>query len=90
MSTKTQVIWEDAVLTPELKNIINSEAQLLVGQGKTDGINQSSAATPVPGQNTNVRTWIDLPTAEEWIIFINSLQVPPVSTAILPEEPEEV
>jgi hypothetical protein len=86
MTRKTQVIWDDVTLTQELKNIINSEAQLLAGQGKTDGVNQRIGNSPIPGQNTNIRSWIDLPTAEEWIIFINSLQVPPVSTAILPEE----
>jgi hypothetical protein len=88
MTRKTQVIWDDVALTQELKDIINGEANVLKEQGKTDGVNQRTGDSPVPGQNTNVRTWIDLETAEQWTIFINALGVPPVSTAILPEELE--
>jgi hypothetical protein len=85
MTVRTSVVWADAVLTQEVKQVVFDEVQILVGQQKTDGINEKLESTPVPGQNTNIRTWIDLPTAEEWIIFINSLQVAPVSTAILPD-----
>jgi hypothetical protein len=85
MARSTQVVWEDSVLTEQVTQVIFDEVQILIGQGKTDGVNVKTENSPVAGQNTNVRTWIDLQTAEEWIIFINSLQVDPVSTAILPE-----
>jgi hypothetical protein len=85
MTRKTQVVWQDEILTNQVKQVIFDEVQILVGQEKTNGINEKSENTPVPGQNTNVRTWVDLQTAEEWIIFINALQVNPVSTSILPE-----
>ena len=85
MSRQTKVIWENATYTSELNDVINAEVDNLVAQSKTDGFNQKTDDDPVPGQNSNIRTWNSLEIAEEWIIFINSLGVPPVSTAILPE-----
>jgi hypothetical protein len=85
MTVRTSVVWADDVLTQEVKQVVFDEVQILMGQQKTDGVNVKTENSPVAGQNTNVRTWIDLQTAEEWIIFINALQVDPVSTAILPD-----
>lgn len=85
MTRQTKVVWADGVVTPELANIIDSEAQLLKEQGKTDDIKEFLPETPIAGQSTTIRTWIDLETAENWIIFLNSLGVPPVSTEIVPE-----
>jgi hypothetical protein len=85
MSIQTKVVWEDSVRTEQLKEVIAAEVGILVQQGKTDGINVQTQNDPIAGQNSNIRTWIDQPTAEGWIIFINSLQIPPVSTAILSE-----
>ena len=85
MTRQTKVIWANGDISPELLNIIDSEAQLLKSQGKTDDVKELLPDTPIQGQSTTTRTWIDLETAENWIIFLNSLGVPPVSTEIVPE-----
>lgn len=83
MSIQTKVVWGDTVLTEPVHQVIRDEIAILVSQGKTDGVNVRTENDPIPGQNSNIRTWVDQQTAEEWIIFINALQVAPVSTAIL-------
>ena len=85
MTVKTRGIWEEAVITEELKSIINQEADILKSQGKTDGINEKFFNTPVPGQSTIDRTWDTTQTAEQWITFIYSLGVPPISYTIVSE-----
>jgi hypothetical protein len=84
MTVQTSVIWNDVDLTEQLTNVIFDEVQILIGQGKTDGVNEKLENTPIAGQNTNIRTWDGQQTAEEWIIFINSLGINPVSSGILP------
>jgi hypothetical protein len=86
MTRKTQVIWDISTYTDDLNEAIKSEVQLLKDQEKTDGAKVTIEDSPVPGQTTTIRTWISLEVAEQWIIFINSLGVTPVSTGILPEE----
>jgi len=83
MSIQTKVVWSDTVLTEPVHAVIRDEIAILVSQEKTDGVNVQTENDPIPGQNSNIRTWVDQQTAEEWIIFINALQVAPVSTAIL-------
>ena len=85
MTVKTRGIWEEAVITEELKSIINQEADILKSQGKTDAVAQKLYNTPVPGQSTIDRTWDTTQTAEQWIIFIYSLSVPPISYTIVSE-----
>jgi hypothetical protein len=88
MSIQTKVIWSNDALTEQVIAVIGAEIAILVEQEKTDGHNEKTLDDPVVGQITNIRNWNSLQTAEEWIIFINALGVPPVSTAILPETTE--
>lgn len=86
MTRKTQIIWDNSTYTDDLNEAIKAEARLLIDQEKTDGVKVTTEDSPLPGQSTTIRTWTSLEVAEQWIIFINSLGVPPVSSSILPEE----
>jgi hypothetical protein len=50
---------------------LGAEADILIGQGKTDGIPVITYDSPIAGQATVIRTWIDIPAAEEWILCMN-------------------
>lgn len=84
MTVRTQGIWTDTDLNL-VKQTIADEVQILVTQGKTDGIFQFTAGSPVQGQNTTIRNWDSQQTAEQWLTFIYSLGVDPVSYTILPD-----
>ena len=53
----------------------------MVAAGQTDGIKVITENSPVLGQLTAVRTWIDMPAAEEWIAF--TIQYEPISATII-------
>lgn len=80
---RTQVIWTIENL-PLITQVIADEIQILMDQGKSTD-EKDIIDGPGPDQRTFIRPWLTLQDAEDFIIFINSLQVPPVSTAILPE-----
>jgi hypothetical protein len=86
MTTRTQGIWSisDPILGNELKATIDAEINILVSQGKTDGLVERVPG-PESNQVTYIRNWTTLQDAEDWLIFVNALEVPPVSTAILPD-----
>jgi len=86
MSKQTKVVWENTVLTEQLKQVIADEITILEGQGKTDGTKVHTENDPIAGQNTNLRNWTDQAAAEEWITFINSLGSAPVSAEVLSPE----
>ena len=83
MTTRTQVIWtiESAAAT---QAVISAELDILIGQGKTDGTSEYISG-PEENESTYIRPWATLQDAEQWLTFINALEVPPVSTAILPD-----
>jgi hypothetical protein len=83
MGVRTEVIWTDEARAT-VQPVATAEVNILVQQGKTDG-NVEVIAGPNPDQVTVHRTWIDLQNAEDWLVFVNALEVPPVSTAILPD-----
>jgi hypothetical protein len=87
MSVTTQGIWTYSNLE-QVKTTIADEVVLLQSQGKTDGTYVFVGNSPESGQNTTTRTWDSQQTAEQWLTFIYSLGVDPVSYVILPATPE--
>jgi hypothetical protein len=84
MTVRTKVVW-NVTDTVEVGPIIIAELGVRTPLSEdAGGIPEILVDTPVVGQNTYIRGWYDLQSAEEWLVFINSLGVPPVSTAILP------
>ena len=77
MSVETQVIWNWPV-DPAAADAIRAEAELLA-----DKETQPFQQTEGPGANqmTVTRWWIDVPTAETWVAFVE--QYNPVSAAII-------
>ena len=83
MTTRTLVIWTDAVKA-QVEPIVTAEINVLVQQGKTDGTVQY-AAGPGANEGSYIRGWTTLQNAEDWLTFINAMEIPPVSTSILPD-----
>lgn len=80
MTTYTQVVWT-AETNAEIHPVVTAELVILVNDGKTDG---SCEVTVVAGGTAYVRPWYTVQDAEDWLTFINALEVPPVSAEILP------
>jgi hypothetical protein len=87
MSVTTQGIWTSLNLE-QVKTTIADEVVILQSQGKTDGTYVFVNGSPVPSQSTTTRIWDSQQTAEQWLTFIYSLGVDPVSYVILPATPE--
>jgi hypothetical protein len=87
MSVNTQGIWTNTNLG-QVKTTIADEVAILQSQGKTDGTYVFLDNSPESGQNSTTRTWDSQQTAEQWLTFIYSLGVDPVSYVILPATPE--
>jgi hypothetical protein len=87
MSVSTQGIWTYPNLN-QVKTTIADEVAILQSQGKTDGTYVYTDNSPEVGQNTTTRVWDSQQTAEQWLTFIYSLGVDPVSYVILPATPE--
>lgn len=84
MAIKTKVVW-NANDTVQVGPIIIAELGVRAHlSSDAGGVPEILVDTPVTGQNTYIRGWYDQQSAEEWIVFINALGVPPVETAILP------
>lgn len=84
MTVKTKVVWNVNNLV-EVGPIIVAELGVR-GHLSSDagGVPEILVDTPVAGQNTYIRGWNDQQSAEEWIVWINAIGVPPVESGILP------
>jgi len=49
---------------------LGAQADTMIQQGKTDGIPVITVDSPIAGQETVDRTWIDMSAAEEWVWWI--------------------
>jgi hypothetical protein len=92
MTITTQMIWtmpdpSDSTLRQRvLSTLATAQVQIdaMVAAGQTDGIKVVTLDSPVIGEVTAVRTWIDTAAAQEWIDFIIQYgQYEPISTIII-------
>ena len=80
MTITTRASWTSPV---EISTIdaLDAKVNLMVAAGQTDGIKVSTENSPVPGEFTIDRTWVDTAAAQEWIDFLQPFN--PVSAAII-------
>jgi ABC-type molybdate transport system substrate-binding protein len=84
MSITTHGVWIDADYQL-VREEIRAQSEIFLFEGKTNGYRLFENDTPVPGQVTIIRRWNSQEAAEEFIEFVNSLDVKPVSYVILPD-----
>jgi hypothetical protein len=80
MTITTQMVWTMPV---EESMVAASQIQVdaMVAAGQTDGLKKCTDNSPVIGEVTAERTWIDTTAAQEWIDFI--IQYGPISATIV-------
>lgn len=80
MTVTTQAIWTTPVAQSTM-DACSAQVAIMVTAGQTDGIPVIIDDSPVAGQETVDRTWIDTASAQEWIDFLQSYG--PVSAEII-------
>jgi hypothetical protein len=79
MTIQTQVIWSYTT-SEETVALVEAKGNELTAEGKEIG-EAVLTHDPDTQQTTAVRTWVDEPTAQEWIAFVQEYD--PVSAVIL-------
>lgn len=67
MTVTTHTVWTMPILQSTL-DALSADVDTMIQQGKTDGIPVITYDSPIAGQETVVRTWVDIAAAEEWIL----------------------
>lgn len=67
----------------EVKTLTQAKITELFNLGKTDALPKYMLDTPVTGQYTVERNWVDVPSAEYWIDYLNTLSITPVSQTLI-------
>ena len=80
MTVTTQAIWTMPIAQSTL-DACSAQVTIMVTAGQTDGIPVVTDDSPVAGQETVDRTWIDTASAQEWIDFLQPYS--PVSAQIV-------
>jgi len=84
MNTRTEVIWN--IVDAEAEDaVIYAHLQEIIALGQTDGVAEETPGVPIPGQKTVIRTFVQQEFAQQWIDFLNALELPPISGIILPD-----
>lgn len=84
MTSRTEVIWNIVDAEAE-DSIIYAHLLECIAQGQTDGVAEETQNVPIPGQKTVIRTFVQQEFAQQWIDFLNALELPPISGIILPD-----
>lgn len=80
MTITTRAIWTSPVATSTI-DALDAKVNSMVAAGQTDGIKVSTENSPVLGELTVDRTWVDTAAAQEWIDFLQPFN--PVSVEII-------
>lgn len=80
MTTTTKGVWTVPIATITI-DALYAKIDSMVAAGQTDGIKVSTENSPVLGELTVDRTWVDTAAAQEWIDFLQPFN--PVSVEII-------
>jgi hypothetical protein len=83
MTVKTHTVWNMPIPETTL-DAIRPVLFTMIQQGKTDGTHVTTYDSPIVGQDTIERTWVDIAAAEEWISCVTPYGI--VSIEIISSE----
>lgn len=80
MTVTTKAVWVTPI-APSTIEASQVQVDTMIQEGKTDGIPVITYDSPIAGQETVDRTWVDLAAAQQWLDFLAPYG--PVSTEIV-------
>jgi hypothetical protein len=67
----------------EVKSLTQAKITELFNEGKTDGLPIYTADVPETGQYTVERNWVNVPSAEYWIAYCETLSILPLTQTLI-------